>query len=237
MQPFDLQHIFIGDLTIGFLLEVVFRTVVLYLYTLAILRLIGQRGMERLSSFDFAIVIALGSAVGDPMIYPEVPLLHGMVVVTTILAVERGLSWVTKKNPQAEGVIEGVTQQVVQDGRIDLGYIEKSTLSFGELSMKLRHHGVRNLGEVQAAYLELDGGFSVFCVPSGEERPGLPLLPPWDVEEPQTFEAGSAAPEAGFYACAACGDTGEFKQGERLAQCGRCKESKWVRAAMPQQAN
>src|SRR5688572_871600 len=135
MQPFDLQRIFLGDSSFSFLLEIVFRTVVLYLYTLAILRLIGQRGMERLSSFDFAIVIAMGSAVGDPMFYPEVPLLHGMAVVTTILAVERGLGWITKQSMAVEKTIEGSTRVAVKDGRINLDYIEQSLLSQAELFM------------------------------------------------------------------------------------------------------
>jgi uncharacterized membrane protein YcaP (DUF421 family) len=110
---------FPGRLALDLPGEITFRTVILYIYTLGILRLIGQRGMERLSSFDFAIVIAMGSAVGDPMFYPEVPLLHGMVVVTTILAVERGLSWITKRSQRAERTLEGVTMRVVKEGCIE----------------------------------------------------------------------------------------------------------------------
>jgi uncharacterized membrane protein YcaP (DUF421 family) len=234
MQPFDWQRIFFADSSIGFLLEIIFRTAVLYLYTLAILRLIGQRGMERLSSFDFAIVIAMGSAVGDPMFYPEVPLLHGMAVVTTILAVERGLGWITKKSAAAEKTIEGVTREAVKDGRVNLDYLEKSLLSQAELFMKLRHHGVRNLGEVEAAYLELDGAHSVFLFAPEAARPGLPLVPPWDIQKPPLFEAGAATPKEGIYACAACGDTQPFQQGERFPACQRCKqESQWLRAALP----
>jgi uncharacterized membrane protein YcaP (DUF421 family) len=236
VQPFDFERILFGDAPIHFLLEIVFRTAVLYLYTLGTLRLIGQRGMEKLSSFDFAIVIAMGSAVGDPMFYPNVPLLHGMAVITTILAVERGLAWVTKKSKTAETIIEGVTSDMIVAGRINRRHMRHSMLSHGELFMKLRENNIRHLGEVEAAYLEMDGSYSVFTYPQGKARPGLPIVPPWDIVPPQRYAPGDLVPDDGVYACADCGEISDFKQGERFSACQNCgEENSWVRAVMPEQ--
>jgi uncharacterized membrane protein YcaP (DUF421 family) len=54
----------------------------MYLYALLLVRLLGKRGMGQLAPFDFVIIIALGSAVGYPMFYPDVPVLHAMAAIT-----------------------------------------------------------------------------------------------------------------------------------------------------------
>ena len=64
--PFDLQRMFIGDLSPWFYGEIIFRTAFLYLAAI-LLRLMGKRGMSSLSPFEQVILIALGSEVGGPM--------------------------------------------------------------------------------------------------------------------------------------------------------------------------
>ena len=79
---FDFGRMFLGDEPPLFLLEIVLRTVVIYVYTLVLIRWIGSRSIGQLSLVEFLLVIALGSAVGDAMFYPDVPLIHCMIVIT-----------------------------------------------------------------------------------------------------------------------------------------------------------
>jgi uncharacterized membrane protein YcaP (DUF421 family) len=44
-----------------------------------LVRWVGGRGVAQLSLIEFLLVIAPGSAVGDALFYPEVPLLHAML--------------------------------------------------------------------------------------------------------------------------------------------------------------
>ena len=48
--------------------------------------MLGKRGMGELSPFELVIIVALGSAVGDPMFYADVPLVHGIIVITVVVA-------------------------------------------------------------------------------------------------------------------------------------------------------
>lgn len=91
IQVFDWKRIFLGDLEPAFALEVAFRTGFMFAYTIILVRLLGKRGIGQLSPFELVIIIALGSAVGDPMFYPDVPLFHAMVVVTVIVLLQRAL--------------------------------------------------------------------------------------------------------------------------------------------------
>jgi uncharacterized membrane protein YcaP (DUF421 family) len=90
IQPFDLQRMFLGDLPWWFTAEVIVRTIIMYAYSLLLVRLVSRRAVGQLSLIEFLLVIALGSAVGDPMFYHDVPLLHGMAVVTVVVFLHAG---------------------------------------------------------------------------------------------------------------------------------------------------
>lgn len=176
-MEFDLQKMLIGDLPWTFTFEIVVRTMIMYLFTVLVVRLMGKRGMGQIAPFEFVIIVALGSAVGDPMFYPDVPLLHAMVVLTTIVVLHRGLAWVTEGHEQMERFVEGAPARVIADGRILTESLDHEEVSRSELFSLLRQEGIEHLGEVRLGYLETSGRLSVFRLPDKEIRQGLSTLP------------------------------------------------------------
>ena len=158
-----------------FALEIALRTTVMYLYTLALVRLLGKRGMAQLSPFEMVIIVALGSAVGDPMFYADVPLIHGMIVITVVVALERLIVRMTEHNQWLEQVVESKPILLVADGQVHYEALEAEDLSEAELFMALRQNGVEQLGEVRLAYLEPNGHVSVFK--TEQARTGKSVLP------------------------------------------------------------
>jgi uncharacterized membrane protein YcaP (DUF421 family) len=229
MEPytFDLQRIFLGDVPIAFALEIVFRTAFLFMFTLVMLRFVGQRGIGQLSLFEFAIIIALGSAVGDPMFYPDVPLLHGMIVITVIIVLQRILILLTIRNDPVQKFVEGSPCRLVADGRVDLEGKNRAKLSSEEIFMELRRSGAEQLGQIKRAYLEADGKVSVFLFSTDEVKSGLPLLPAWDLQIPIMHEGDTAA-KSGDYACMHCGEIRQLGQNEKVTACLRCGEKEWL---------
>lgn len=173
----ELTRMFLGTQPPLFLLEVVFRTLVMYSYMLFAARFLGKRGTGQLTVFDFIVVILLGSAVGDPMFYDDVPLLHGIIVITIVVLVERALNHFTNRNAKLEEFIESTPTLLVKDGAVLHDALNKEEISLPELMMELRDKGIRNTGEVECAYLEPSGRMSVFRVQEGEERPGESTFP------------------------------------------------------------
>lgn len=147
----------------------------MYSYTLVLVRLLGKRGMAQLSPFEMVIIVALGSAVGDPMFYADVPLIHGMIVITVVVVLERLLVRLTEHNPRLERVIESTPILLVVDGEIRQEALEGEDISEAELFMALRQNGVEQLGEVRLAYLEPSGHVSVFK--SEQALSGRSVLP------------------------------------------------------------
>lgn len=177
--PFDWHRMFIGDHPILFTGEILFRTVVIYVFTVALVRLLGKRGMRQLTPFELVIIIALGSAVGDPMFYADVPLLHGMAVIATIVFLQTGLEHLTTRSATIERIMESDSSLVVLNGRLQWKEMRREETSRNELFEQLRERGVENLAQVRAALIEPSGNLSVFYY-ADHDGPdlGLSILPP-----------------------------------------------------------
>ncbi|WP_278022113.1 hypothetical protein [Flavobacterium ginsengisoli] len=71
-EIFEWNRLFYNNLPETFILEVIFRSTVMFTILLLTLKLAGKRGVKQLSVFETVIIIALGSAAGDPMFYEDV---------------------------------------------------------------------------------------------------------------------------------------------------------------------
>jgi uncharacterized membrane protein YcaP (DUF421 family) len=222
VRAFDWQRVLIGeDTSVLFLLELVFRTGIIFLWLLYLLRMTGKRGLAQLSPLELAIVIALGSAAGDPMLYPEVPLLHAMLVLTVVIGVHHGVSLFMLRSKRVEAFIDGSPVELVRWGVILDGSLAQANLTREDLFERLRPVGIEQLGQVRRAYLEQAGSLSVFRFTDVDVLPGLPIVPPWDLEPPEALPAGFI----GLVACQGCGRV----QADLLSTC-ECGSLEWTAA-------
>ncbi|NYZ76318.1 DUF421 domain-containing protein [Candidatus Micrarchaeota archaeon] len=151
---------FFNDGGIGYQL---LRVLSIYVFTLVMLRLAGKRGLTRLSAFDILIIIALGSAVGDVMIYSEstVPILNSMLAIFLVVAMQILLTKLMEHNPLLGYLIEGRSTLIIFHGNVVKKNLEKEDLTLEELHVLLREKGVSSISEVREAYLESSGELSV----------------------------------------------------------------------------
>lgn len=227
---FDLQRIFFGDLPPLFFVEIALRTSIMLLYMMLLLRLMGKRSQSQFFVLEFVLIIALGSAVGDPMFYPEIPVLHGLVVITVVALLQRLLVWLTNRSKRLEALLEGSPLLVIREGHFDLEGLKRCGLSRYEIYMELRLAGVEQMGQVKRSYMELNGEMSIFLFEDEQVRPGLPLMPELELDEADALMTGTPASEAGGYACLHCGEVITLKAREALPNCPDCQEQMWLKA-------
>ena len=228
--PFDLHRIFLGEVPLWFALEIAARTAFMYLFALGAVRLVSRRAVGELSFIEFLLVVALGSAVGDPMFYPNVPLLHGMVVIAVVVALNRGVTALVNRNETVERAIEGKPFLLIEDGHVQIESLDDVRLNREKLFELLRVQGVEHLGEVRRAYMEQLGVLSLVRYDPADRRAGLRTTPPWDLDDPDRTEAGERAEAAGPLGCEQCGDVGWFQVGEAVPPCPTCGGRSWADA-------
>lgn len=225
---FDLQRIFFGDLPLIFIFEILLRTFVLYAYALLLFRLLPRRNMGNMTQLEVLLIIALGSALGDPMFYPDVPLIHGIVVITLIAIINQVLAKLARRGDHWERVIEGDPIQVVDEGQLDLGGMRVASLTREDVFMALRMQEHKSLGEVKAAYIETNGSISISPYSPDDKHPGLPLIPLPHLGRKMFYKADDSVPDSKTYGCYRCGHIQEHKAGDNFGHCHRCQRDNWL---------
>lgn len=158
----ELHKLFIGpDFSFLLIFEIIFRTGFMFLYTIFNVRLMDKRSMGLLNPFEIIIIIALGSAVGDPMFYRNIPLLHGMIVISTIVFIERVIAKISIRSRFFERMLNGNPVMIIQDGNLIQGAMKEQHFSKSELYSILRLRGVMRIADVEFAYLEPSGSISI----------------------------------------------------------------------------
>lgn len=215
------DEIFFGSESPAFLLEILFRTIIMYVFILVALRSSGRRGVKQLSIFETVIIIGLGSAAGDPMLYKEVGVLYAVVVFVVLIGLYRLTIYFTAKSRSFEKLMEGKPTFVVKDGKFSIKDFDRELLSQDEFFAELRMMNVEHLGQVKSAILETSGEVSLLFQADEAVKYGLPLL--IDIDEKQSVEIN----KKNYYACAFCGNVAELQM---AAVCEICDNNKWVEA-------
>jgi uncharacterized membrane protein YcaP (DUF421 family) len=229
-KVFDFHRIFIGDAPLVFLLEIIFRTLVMYSYSIFLLRILGKRGMGQLSTLELAIIIAFGSAIGDPMVNANVPVLYGMVAVTVVTVFQISLERFVNKNKKIEAIVEGAPNLVVDNGIIKWECLTKDNLSKEDLFRSLRSKDVEHLGQIEKAFFETSGQISVFFQSPKKQKPGLTLLPENEINPATIVKTPMPVVEAGSYCCLDCGNLKSYEQNQKVPKCELCGSEEWVQA-------
>jgi uncharacterized membrane protein YcaP (DUF421 family) len=202
----------------------------MYVYTILLLRFLGKRSMGQLSTLELAIIICFGSAVGDPMMGKDVPIIHGMVVITTVALLQTAAEWVINRNKRLETLMEGQADALVKDGMIINHSLDKNNLSHEDLFRFLRSKDIEHPRQVKNAFFETSGLVSVWCYPKGEIMPGLGIHPDEHFLDSGLLSVGDLVQLDGNYSCRNCGFTQYFPIQAVVKRCPKCDNTDFMRS-------
>ena len=171
----DLHRIFFGEAPNIFLLEVFFRTIIIYCILLVVLKFMGKRMSGKLTNTETAVMLMFGAIVSSGMQIPDRGLLESAFALALILVFQRGYTWLNYRSRPIERFTLGTTSLIVKNGIVQQGFMKKELLSLDELKRNLRSKDILHLGEVKRMYMETNGTFTI--IPYKVAIPGLPVLP------------------------------------------------------------
>ena len=152
------------------LLGVAIRTLVVYLFLIAVLRLSGKREMGQLSVLDLVLVLVISNSVQNAMVGSNVTVWGGLVAVIVLIATDRALVFMRTRSQRFARFFEGEPTLLVREGKVLEGAMEREGVDRRELQQALREHGYLNLDEVRLAVLEVDGTISVIPMAGDASR-------------------------------------------------------------------
>lgn len=159
---FDLKRIFIGDFSWAIYLEILLRVILIMGFTILIIRWIGKRAVGELGSADILLVIAMGSAVGDAMLYPNIPLLIPIAVITLIGGFQKLYIYFGIKYESVRKITHPTVMKLVENGELIKENFTSDEIDENEVFMLLRQQGIKYLSEVEHAYYEQSGELSIY---------------------------------------------------------------------------
>lgn len=154
MRDFDWQSLWIPTLPPW---EVAFRAAIVYLGVQVLFRLAGRKELGSFSVFDLIVVFLVTTAMRQSIVADDTSLTSAFVGLTTLLALDRGLSIVTNRWRRARDLITGPVRRLMRDGEFEDETLRRVRLTREDLLENLRTHGTDDLSRVRDAYLERNG--------------------------------------------------------------------------------
>ena len=124
-------------------------------------RIFGIRSFSKVSAFDFAVTVAIGSIFATFITSKSPQALLGLFVLLVLYALQIGYAKLRTKIPFLRDVMDNAPRLIMADGVIIEGQLAKAKLTKGDLYAKLREANVMNFSQVIAVIAETTGDVSV----------------------------------------------------------------------------
>lgn len=160
------------------IIEVSWRTVLLYVVIIIIFRFIGQRGINQLNVIDLVVVLMISELGVVAIEDTEESLLHQLVPILILTLIQIGLTYIQLKSQKLRRVLDGQPIIVIRQGKIDEKQMKKSRYNLDDLLLQLRDKNIGDIREVDYAILEPSGTLSVFKKSESKDKSGSVFLLP-----------------------------------------------------------
>ena len=151
------------------MLEIAYKTVVVFLTLLLCMRVLGKRQLGELELSELVVSILAADLAAVPLQAPELPLRYGLVPVAALFLCELVFSLLTMKSVAVRRMLCGKPCFLIRDGVICQREMRRCRFTVDELTEELRGKDVTDPAAVRYAILETDGTLNVVLYP--EHRP------------------------------------------------------------------
>jgi uncharacterized membrane protein YcaP (DUF421 family) len=145
-------------------LELVLRSVIVYVLFLAALRLSGKRELGQFTIFDLALVLLASNALQPAITGPDASLPAALIIIATLFALNRLTAFARNRSALARRILDYAPTTIAKDGKWIDAAIEREDLDMDDLGAAIREYGLESVKEVKLATLEHDGSISVVPV-------------------------------------------------------------------------
>ena len=142
-----------------------FRSIILYIIVLIVMRFMGKREIGQLQPFELAISIMIADLATIPMSEIGIPIFNGIIPILGLLLMHIIISGINLKSIKAREIICGKPRILIYRGKIDEKALKKERFTINELQERLRGNNVFNLGDVEYAILETNGEVTIIEKP------------------------------------------------------------------------
>lgn len=140
---------------------IVAKSVAVYVFILLAIRLFGKKELAQLSVMDLVFILLISNAVQNAMVGADNSLIGGLAAALGLFVVNYLLKLIDYKFPVFGKAIQGDATLLIYEGKVIEKHLKDAMITIDELEAAVREHGVKEIGDVTLAVLEVDGNISV----------------------------------------------------------------------------
>ncbi|WLW66925.1 DUF421 domain-containing protein [Psychrobacter sp. van23A] len=133
----------------------------LYLGLILFTRLMGLRSFSKLSSYDFAMTVAIGSILTSTILSDSPSLSQGLVAVAVLFLIQGTISVIRRKSKPLKSLIDNQEIILMAHGEYFCDNLKEANLTKNDVQEVLRKNGLKSKSEVFAVIMETTGDMSV----------------------------------------------------------------------------
>ena len=144
------------------------RTSVLYIFVIAIMRMMGKRQIGELLPAELVVTLLLSEIIAIPMQDNDISLVSAIVPVLVLVGFEILISVISLKSVKIRSLMQGNSIIIIRDGKLDLKKIKELRFTIDDILEALRQKDIFDISKVQYAVVETNGTISVMLKPEYE---------------------------------------------------------------------
>jgi uncharacterized membrane protein YcaP (DUF421 family) len=218
----DYMRILFGEMPFEYIPELILRVFIVYVVLVVALRLMGPRMAAQISRNEIIALVTLAASAGILPHNPDRGILPSITVVVLILIFQWFTVLTIKKSLKAESIILDKPATLIKNGLLELDPMKRARIPKERLFSELRGMEFTNLADVERAYIESNGKFTILTYEQQQKREGLCVLPESDNDFRSEMEFSTES-----RACKTCG---YVTTATVALQCERCGADQWERA-------
>lgn len=143
------------------LLNIVLRSLVVYLFMVAGIRIFGKNQLSQLNAGDVVLLLLISNAVQNAMVGSNSSLEGGLLAALVLFLTNFLLKKLMFKNPKIKSILESDPVILIRSGKVLHDNLQRVEISLDELEEAVREHGVERIEDVKLSVMEVDGTISV----------------------------------------------------------------------------
>lgn len=142
------------------LIAIVLTTIGIYIAVILYTRIAGKRSFSKMSSFDFAMTVAVGSMIATTVLSKSVSLWDGVVGLAAVYILQISVA-LLRRFKMVKKAVDNAPLLLMDGTKILHENLKKARVTEGDLRSKLRETNVIRMKEIRAVIFEATGDISV----------------------------------------------------------------------------
>jgi uncharacterized membrane protein YcaP (DUF421 family) len=141
-------------------MDLVWRTVYVFILILLVTRAVGRRELSSMEPFDLILLVVIGDLVQQGVTQSDNSLTGTTTVIATMAVLVVFTAWLGFRFARLRPILEGHPTLLVADGEVLRDNLRRQRVTVEELRAEARMQSIASLDDVRFAVLETNGKIS-----------------------------------------------------------------------------